>query len=114
VVLSLLASPHLLAHDLTLLAPVLAWTLAAAARRDGDAAWPGRAGLAVLAVWLCLNAAAAADLGNSRVGPPGRLVPLVLAGAGVLAWGAARPRTRARALAYSGSGRGAGGVVDQS
>lgn len=114
VALSLLASPHLLAHDLTLLAPVLVWAAAAAARSDAGTEWPQGASLRVLGLWVALNAAAAADLGASGVGPPGRWVPVVLAVAGGAAWVAARPALPRPALAYSGRGRGAGGVVDQS
>jgi hypothetical protein len=77
-VLSLLASPHLLSHDMVLLAPVLVWMLAWASARDGLAAWPGRHGRAMLAGWVVLSLATAIDLGAQSAGPPGRVVPWVL------------------------------------
>ncbi len=46
VALSLFASPHLLGHDLTLLAPVLVAGLAWLAGRPGERLWPGTATLA--------------------------------------------------------------------
>jgi alpha-1,2-mannosyltransferase len=85
--LSLLASPHLLTHDLVLLAPVLVALVAWAAARDGAIAWPGPRGRTALAGWLVLCLAAAIDLGAQTAGPPGRLVPVVLLGlAGTLIW----------------------------
>lgn len=85
--LSLLASPHLLGHDMVLLAPVLVWTLAWAAAQDGPVAWPGRSSRAVLAGWVLLSVTSAIDLGADAAAPPGRLVPwALLAMAGVLAW----------------------------
>ncbi|MDQ6847269.1 MAG: glycosyltransferase 87 family protein [Candidatus Dormibacteraeota bacterium] len=86
-VLSLLASPHLLSHDMVLLAPVLVWMTAWAAGQDGVAAWPGRHGRAVLAGWVVLSLTTAVDLGADQAAPPGRLVPwALLALAGVLIW----------------------------
>jgi Glycosyltransferase family 87 len=77
--LSLVAAPHLLPHDLVLLAPALAWTVGWATREGGRR-------LAVAAVgWLALNLAALLDLGSAGSAPPGRLVPLVLVAAGVVA-----------------------------
>ena len=85
--LSLLASPHLLSHDMVVLAPVLAWLLAWAACKDGASAWPGRHGRAVLAGWVVLSLATAVDLGADQAAPPGRVVPWVLLGlAGLLMW----------------------------
>jgi Glycosyltransferase family 87 len=81
VALSLAAAPHLLAHDLVLLAPAAAFMLAGAARRDGVAGWPGPHSRRVLALWLLVNLA---PLAGAAV-PPGVLVPLVLAGLGVAA-----------------------------
>jgi hypothetical protein len=109
--LTLVMSPHLLGHDLALLAPAAAWMLARATRRR------------VLMLWIPLNAVAALDFGNGRMAPPGRLVPIVLAIGGIVALHAtggiavpARLRRRAAAAPqrYSGSGSGVGGVVDQS
>jgi Glycosyltransferase family 87 len=98
-VLSLLASPHLLSHDLVLLAPVLVWMLAWASSQDGAAAWPGRHGRFVLAGWLALCLTTAVDLGANEAAPPGRLVPwALLALAGALMWHL-RPRARSLAVA---------------
>ena len=94
-VLSLLASPHLLSHDMVVLAPVLVWLLAWASARDGLAIWPGRRARAVLAGWVVLSLTVAVDLGADRAAPPGRLVPwALLALAGVLMW-QLRPRPAA-------------------
>jgi hypothetical protein len=94
--LSLLASPHLLSHDLVLLAPALAWMIAWAAARDGVAAWPGRHGRAVLTGWVLLSLTVALDLGADQAAPPGRLVPWALLGlASLVAWDL-RPRQRRR------------------
>ena len=85
VALSLVASPHLLGHDLAVLAPVAAWCLLEAARSEPAASWPGPRSLRVLALWVALNGAALLDLGNSSPAPPGRLVPLSLVGIAVAA-----------------------------
>lgn len=85
--LSLLASPHLLSHDLVLPAPMFVAMAAWAAAIDGSGAWPGRAGRAVLGGWMALSLAAALDLGSSQPAPPGRLVPwALLALAALLLW----------------------------
>jgi hypothetical protein len=111
--LSLVASPHLLHHDLALLAPAAAWMLGRAASRDrGVTAWPGVATRRVLMLWVALNCAAALDFGNGSSAPPGRVVPLVLAALGIAALRVV-PAPR-RAPLYSGRGSGVGGVVDQS
>jgi alpha-1,2-mannosyltransferase len=78
--LSLLASPHMLSHDLVLLAPVLVGMLAWAGARDASAPWPGPLGRSVLAGWAVLCVAGALDLGAQATAPPGRLVPWVLLG----------------------------------
>jgi hypothetical protein len=111
--LSLLASPHLLPHDLVILAPVFAWCAARAAATDA-APWPGLASVRVIAAWAMLGVLAFIDTGNAAPAPPGRLVPLALVGIGVAAVLITGPRTRTEsparvALAQSGSGRGAGG-----
>ncbi|MFN2569817.1 MAG: glycosyltransferase 87 family protein [Candidatus Dormibacteria bacterium] len=98
VVLSLVASPHLRMHDLVMLAPVLVWVVAWAARQDAlprpqsrirQGAWLGGGGgrcvAVVVGLWLAVNTAAALDLGNSQPAPPGRVVPLALVAAGALA-----------------------------
>ena len=112
--LSLVASPHVLAHDLVLLAPAFGWCLARAAAADGAAAaWPGQAAGRLLTGWVGLNLLVDLDTGNSAPAPPGRLVPwaLLLAGAAALvACGLRLPRTRLAELRLqSGSGSGAGG-----
>jgi hypothetical protein len=78
VALSLFASPHLLGHDLTLLAPVLIGGLAWLAGRPTEAAWPGPGTLVVIAGWALLSVATMADLGQNTVGLPGRATPWAL------------------------------------
>ncbi len=112
--LSLLASPHLLPHDLVILAPVFAWCATLAAAADGSA-WPGAVSLRVAAAWAILGAVTFIDTGNAAPAPPGRLVPLALIGIGVAALilsGSAAPagsRPARVALAQSGGSSGAGG-----
>jgi hypothetical protein len=112
--LSLVASPHLLAHDLVILAPGFAWCAARAAAADASP-WPGTATLRVLAAWAIIGLFAFLDTGTSAPAPPGRLVPLGLLGVGVVAVMLSGSRSRAAgparvpALAQSGSGSGAGG-----
>jgi Glycosyltransferase family 87 len=111
--LSLVVSPHLLAHDLVILAPAFAWCAARAAAADASP-WPGIATLRVLAAWAIIGVFAFLDTGNSAPAPPGRLVPLGLVGIGVAALVISSSRSRATgaarvALAQSGSGSGAGG-----
>ena len=79
--LSLLASPHLLAHDLVLMAPAVVWCLAAASR-EVPGRWPSHTVGVLILCWLVGNLAVALDLGNQSPAPPGRLVPLALAAAG--------------------------------
>jgi Glycosyltransferase family 87 len=102
IALSLVASPHLLGHDLALLNPAVAWTLAWAAARERTRDWPGATTVRVLVMWILLNCTAALDFGNGDPAPPGRIVPIALAAIGVVAW------------RYSGRSRGVGGVVAQS
>jgi hypothetical protein len=111
--LSLAASPHLLPHDLVILAPAFAWCAARAAAADG-APWPGLVTIRLLAAWAVLAVLTLVDTGNAAPAPPGRLVPLALIGIGVAALVLRIARktagTPARvALAQSGGGRGAGG-----
>ena len=111
--LSLAASPHLLSHDIVILAPVFAWCAARAAAADA-ARWPGMATLRVAGAWAILGLAAFIDTGNAAPAPPGRLVPLALIGIGAAALVITGSRSPAGgpalvALAQSGSGRGAGG-----
>lgn len=100
VALSLFASPHLLGHDLTLLAPALVAGLAWLADRPGERHWPGPATLGILALWVLLSFASLGDLSQNTVGLPGRGTPWVLLLTAV-AWcalvgGASRKRRRAR------------------
>ena len=78
--LSLLAAPHLLSHDLVLLAPALVFSVAWLARRATEtaAAWPDARAVAALAAWGALSLASLHDLGDSSQGPPGRLTPIAL------------------------------------
>ena len=75
--LSLLAAPHLLGHDLTLLAPALVWTCARLAQRH-PARWPDATTMILLGLWLILSWTSRVDLGQNGVGFPGRLTPYVL------------------------------------
>ena len=86
--LSLLVAPHLLAHDLVVLAPAFVWLAARAARVDAPRPWPGRAGTYVVAGWLLLALLVALDTGASAPAPPGRLVPwgLMAAAVALAAW----------------------------
>jgi Glycosyltransferase family 87 len=97
VALSLFASPHLLGHDLTLLAPVMIGALAWLAGRPTEVRWPGSATLVVVAGWAVLSLATLEDLSRNTVGLPGRATPwallLVAATWCVLTAGAARVRT---------------------
>jgi Glycosyltransferase family 87 len=110
--LSLVASPHLLPHDLVILAPAFAWC---AARAAADTApWPGLLSIRVIAAWAALGVLTLVDTGNAAPAPPGRLVPLGLIAIGVATLlfqaSGTRAATPARiGLAQSGSGRGAGG-----
>jgi hypothetical protein len=113
VALSLVASPHLLPHDLVILAPAFAWCAARAAAAE-SAPWPGLATIRLIAAWAALGVLTLVDTGNAAPAPPGRLVPVGLLGIGIAALmiPASRPRVEnpARvALAQSGSGSGAGG-----
>jgi hypothetical protein len=82
VVLSLLAAPHLLGHDLTLLAPpcvfALAWLAARNPTHAITARWPDRDALLLITAWIALSFATMYDLGQNTTGLPGRLTPWVL------------------------------------
>jgi hypothetical protein len=111
--LSLVASPHLLPHDLVILAPVFAWCAARAAAAE-PAPWPGLVTIRVIAAWAALAVLTLVDTGNAAPAPPGRLVPLALIGIGVAALVIPTSRTTAGAparvaLAQSGGGSGSGG-----
>jgi hypothetical protein len=111
--LSLVASPHLLPHDLVILAPAFAWCAARAAATDA-APWPGLVTIRLIGAWAILGVLTLVDTGNAAPAPPGRLVPLGLLALGVAAL--MLPVARARsvppalvALAQSGGGSGSGG-----
>jgi hypothetical protein len=113
VALSLVASPHLLPHDLVILAPAFAWCAARAAAADA-APWPGLVSVRLVGAWTILGVLTLVDTGNAAPAPPGRLVPLGLLGIGIAA--ALLPVASTRvgpparvALAQSGGGRGSGG-----
>jgi hypothetical protein len=111
--LSLVASPHLLPHDLVILVPVFAWCAARAAASD-TTPWPGPVSIRVMAAWAMLGVLTLVDTGNAAPAPPGRLVPLGLLAIGVatlfIPGASARTGTPARlAVAQSGGGRGSGG-----
>jgi hypothetical protein len=82
--LSLWASPHLLGHDLVLLAPPLVATLVWTMRREWQhaVAWPGPWSLALVRSWAAVSYASLLDLGQGGVGLPGRLTPWVLLACG--------------------------------
>jgi Glycosyltransferase family 87 len=78
--LSLLGAPHLLSHDLALLAPALVFTCAWMARGEARSSspWPGWSTIAALVLWAALSLASQRDLGNASPAPPGRVTPLAL------------------------------------
>jgi hypothetical protein len=78
VTLSLFASPHLLGHDLTLIAPVLVVAVGWLAGRPTETRWPGPATLAVITGWVVLSFASLEDLAQNSVGLPGRATPWAL------------------------------------
>jgi hypothetical protein len=86
--LSLVIAPHLLAHDLVVLAPAFVWLAARTARIDWPHPWPGRCATLLVACWLVLALLVALDSGAGSAAPPGRLVPwgLIAAAAGLAAW----------------------------
>jgi MFS family permease len=86
--LSLLVAPHLLAHDLVVLAPAFVWVAARAAHRDAPRPWPAHAGMYVVVGWLVLALLIALDTGAGGSAPPGRLVPwgLMAAAAALAVW----------------------------
>lgn len=95
--LSLLAAPHAYLDDLATLAPVAAWSLAAAIIAEPRATAAGwrTAVAAVLALWLGVNSAAVVDLAAQGSLPTGPLTAYALA----LAGGAALVATRGQAAA---------------
>lgn len=90
-VLSLLAAPHAYPHDLALLAPPLAWSVALALRRTELAVSRKPNGFAivvVLGVWVLINVAALVDFSDGATFPPGQLTAITLIAAAAVAWGA--------------------------
>ena len=79
--LSVLAAPHALSHDLVMLAPVMVWGIALALR-GGQAAgatpriWARVATL--VATWVVINAAVLTDVADGGALPPGQLSALAL------------------------------------
>ena len=84
VLLGLAAAPHLLTHDLVLVAPLFVMVVARISERDA-LPWPGRRTTAALIAWGLLSLVTALDAGNGAPAPPGRLVPVLLLGLGALA-----------------------------
>jgi hypothetical protein len=86
--LSLLVAPHLLAHDLVVLAPAFVWVAARAAHRSAPRRCPAHAGMYVVVGWLVLALLIALDTGAGGSAPPGRLVPwgLMAAAAALAVW----------------------------
>ena len=105
--LSLVATPHLLGHDLVVLAPAFVWVAGWAVTNSRSDASRGAVLPAwLLGAWLLFDLAAFADLGNAAPAPPGRLVPLVLVAAAAWAF-----RVTGRpAAGQSGRGSARGGV----
>lgn len=91
---SLALPPHVLAHDLAILVPVVA---ALIVRRTG------RRRNEVIAAWVVLTLATVLDAGNGQAAPPGRIVPLLLVAGAVWLWRSSTTTT--------GSGRAAGGSI---
>jgi hypothetical protein len=87
-VLSLLCTPHLLVHDLVVLAPALVWSIARASAATRElAAHPWREA-ALIGLWAAMGEAALLDLHSYTGGDFGRLVPwtlLLAAGLSVVA-----------------------------
>lgn len=88
--LSVAAAPHLLAHDLSVLAPMFVAMVAAAGARDRSSGeWPGRNVRAALQLWAMLVVAAGLDVAAVL---PVKLTPVALV---LLAWTAWRWSRRA-------------------
>lgn len=85
--LSLLASPHTFVHDLPLLAPMVVVAFAEAARRSRSVGWPDALSVRVLIGWLLLVAAGGLDATVALPVAVGRLTPVVLIAAAVVAVG---------------------------
>ena len=88
-VLSLLAAPHAYPHDLALLAPVLAWSVALAVHRSGvrlPSARRGRPLIIVVGLWTVINVAALVDFSDRAAFPPGQMTALTLIAAAAVAW----------------------------
>jgi hypothetical protein len=83
--LSLLASPHTLSHDLTLLAPMLVLAVAEAAQGARSAEWPARPTRQVLIVWLLIIAASGIESSVALPAALGRLSPFALMAGATLA-----------------------------
>jgi hypothetical protein len=107
IVLTLFISPHLLGHDLTLLAPAVVFGLAWVATREtaGGQPWPGRLTIAVLLTWTLISLATQQDLGNYSSAPPGRLTPWMLLVAAGLCAAAVAASMRAPREASTGAAR---------
>ncbi|HWW09977.1 MAG TPA: glycosyltransferase family 87 protein [Candidatus Acidoferrales bacterium] len=107
IVLTLFISPHLLGHDLTLLAPAVVFGMAWIAAREaaGGQRWPGRLSITVLLTWTLISLATQQDLGNYSSAPPGRLTPWMLLIAAGLCGAALAASVRAPGDAATGAER---------
>jgi hypothetical protein len=86
-VLTLFIAPHLLGHDLVLLAPAFIALVAWLARHTPATISLNGSAIAVLAWWVLLSFASQQDLGNYASAPPGRITPVLLAiGAAGCVW----------------------------
>jgi hypothetical protein len=94
IALSLLLAPHLLAHDLVLLAVPMVFCTASALTRGSSATWP-------LVAIVALGVMIGADAGNSAFAPPGRLVPLGLIAGAAIALIVLRPSRSPRTTAQA-------------
>jgi len=91
-VLSLLAAPHAGTHDLVMLAPAMAWSIALGLRLDAIRQAPQRISATFVAAGLTLLVSAAAfiSLADGASPPFGQLTPWVLIAAAIVAWRATR------------------------
>jgi hypothetical protein len=85
IVLSLLSTPHLLAQDLAVLAPVLVWCIGRVALTGAGRSSQSWREAGLVALWAVMGEAAVLDLHNYTGGDLGRLVPWTLLAASGLA-----------------------------
>jgi Glycosyltransferase family 87 len=117
--LSLLAAPHAGTHDLVMLAPAMAWSLAAGLAIDTEraarGAMPSRPPATLVAAGLIalLSVAAFVSLADGASLPLGQLAPWVLILAAVVAWRAVRgPATGGHPLTSPADATAVGALAD--